>query len=96
MKNESNGFGNRVVGRLLRRKLHNIINSEKEIPIVVDWSGIPIISSSFADEFIGKLFLELGPIAFSSKIRNIGMEPIIHGLLDKAISQRLTQANDDL
>jgi len=91
-----NGFGNRVVGRLLRRKLHNIINSEKEIPIVIDWSCIPIISSSFADEFIGKLFLELGLIAVSSKTRNIGMEPIIHGLLDKAISQRLTQANDDL
>jgi anti-sigma regulatory factor (Ser/Thr protein kinase) len=96
MKNESNGFGNRVVGRLLRRKLHNMINSEKEIPIVIDWSDIPIISSSFADEFIGKLFLELGLIAVSSKTRNIGMEPIIHGLLDKAISQRLTQANDDL
>lgn len=73
-----------------------MINSEKEIPIVIDWSDIPIISSSFADEFIGKLFLELGLIAVSSKTRNIGMEPIIHGLLDKAISQRLTQANDDL
>ena len=95
MKDESTGFGNRPVGRMIKRKVSNILQSEEGIPIVVDWEGVPIISSSFADEFMGKLFLELGPMVFSARVRNIGMEPLIHGLLDKAISQRLTQANDD-
>lgn len=96
MKDESNGFGNRPVGRMLKRKVLNILETETTIPIVIDWEGIPIISSSFADEFMGKLFLELGAMVFSARIRNVGMEPVIHGLLDKAISQRLTQANDEL
>jgi anti-sigma regulatory factor (Ser/Thr protein kinase) len=96
MKDESTGFGNRPVGRMIKHKINNILQTEETIPVIVDWEGIPIISSSFADEFMGKLFLELGPMVFSARIRNIGMEPIIHGLLDKAISQRLTQANDEI
>ena len=96
MKKESNGFGNRPIGRMMKRKVMNILDSESGIPIVIDWAGVPIISSSFADEFMGKLFLDLGPMVFSARVRNTGMEPIIHGLLDKAISQRLTQASDEL
>ncbi|PKM65358.1 MAG: hypothetical protein CVU95_15595 [Firmicutes bacterium HGW-Firmicutes-2] len=96
MKDESTGFGNRPVGRMLRRKVNNILSTEESIPISIDWAGVPIISSSFADEFMGKLFLEHGAMVFSARIRNMGMESIIHGLLDKAIGQRLTQANDEL
>jgi len=95
MKNESTGFGNRPIGRQLRTKVTNILNNEENIPIHVDWEGIPVISSSFADEFMGKLFLELGPLLFSSRVRNTKMEKLIHGLLDKAITQRLTQAIDE-
>lgn len=96
MKAESNGFGNRPVGKMLKRKVMNILETDLKIPIIIDWAGIPIISSSFADEFMGKLFLDLGAMIFAARIRNVGMEPIIHGLLDKAISQRLTQASDEI
>ena len=95
VKNESTGFGNRIAGRQLRTKVVNILNAELGCPIFIDWTGIPLISSSFADEFMGKLFLELGAITFSARVRNIGMERLIRDLLDKAISQRLTQAADD-
>jgi len=91
---ETTGFGNRQAGRQLRQKLLNILNAEPTIPVDVDWSGIPIISSSFADEFMGKLFLELGAMTFSARLRNTKMEKLIRDLLDKAIAQRLTQAVD--
>lgn len=94
MKNETTGFGTRPAGKQMRTKTANFIESKPNYPIYVDWSGVPVISSSFADEYMGKLFLELGPINFSSKIRNKNMEPLVHGLLDKAISQRLTQEKD--
>lgn len=93
MKNETAGFGTRNSGRQLRIKTLNLIQSKQGYPIVVDWDGIPVISSSFADEFMGKLFLELGPLSFSAIVRNKNMEPLIRALLDKAISQRLKQEN---
>jgi hypothetical protein len=94
LKAESTGYGTRQAGKQLRTKAINLLRAEKTHPLVIDWAGIPVISSSFADEFLGKLFLELGPLTFSSRVRNIGMEQLIAGLLDKAISQRLTQAED--
>lgn len=94
MKQETTGYGSRHAGKQMRTKILNFINSKPEYPIVIDWTGIPVISSSFADEFLGKLFLEIGAMSFSAKIRNKGMEELIKNLLDKAISQRLVQAKD--
>jgi anti-sigma regulatory factor (Ser/Thr protein kinase) len=94
MKDETTGFGTRSAGRQLKIKTLNLITSKPNYPIFVDWAGIPVISSSFADEYMGKLFLELGPLNFSSVIRNKNMESLVRQLLDKAISQRLTQEKD--
>lgn len=94
MKDESTGFGTRHSGVQIRTKIKNLLGAKENYPIIIDWEGVPIISSSFADEVVGKLFLEMGAIAFSSRIRNVGMELLITKLLDKAIAQRLTQEND--
>lgn len=95
MKNETTGFGSRKSGLQIRTKIKNLIDARKGYPLIINWEGVPVISSSFADEMIGKLFLEMGAMSFSSIIRNINMEPLITNLLDKAVSQRLTQALDD-
>lgn len=91
MRNETTGFGTRNAGKQLKTKLINLIESKPNYPIYVDWAGVPVISSSFADEFMGKLFLELGPLNFSAIIRNIDMDSLVKQLLDKAIFQRLSQ-----
>ena len=95
MKEETTGFGTRFSGIQIRTKVKNLINAKPEYPLIIDWEGIPVISSSFADELIGKLFLSLGAMKFSMKIKNINMEPLIAGLLDKAVAQRLVQATDE-
>jgi hypothetical protein len=95
MKAETTGFGTRHAGRQMRTKTLNMVNSRPGYPIYVDWDGIPVISSSFADEYMGKLFVELGPINFSGRIRNKNMEQLVKQLLDKAILQRLTQENSN-
>lgn len=95
MKEENSGFGTRKAGIQLRNKVLNILNSKPDYPIIIDWDGIPVISSSFADEFIGKLFLEMGAMSFMARVKNKGMEILITQLLDKAIAQRLTQAKDE-
>ena len=95
MKEETTGFGTRHSGVQIRTKIVNLMNAEPAYPLIIDWEGIPVISSSFADEVMGKLFLRLGAMTFSSKIRNMNMESLIKGLLDKAVAQRLTQSNDE-
>ncbi len=94
MKEESTGFGSRRSGLQIRTKLINLLRAKQNYPVIINWDGVPVISSSFADELIGKLFLELGAMTFSSLVKNRNMEPLIKNLLDKAVAQRLTQETD--
>jgi len=56
---EVEGFGSREYGRRARSKIDNIL-VDKSVVIEFDFEGVPLVSSSFADEVFGKLFLELG------------------------------------
>lgn len=89
---ESSGFGTRRAGRGLRTKCRNLLNAAPEKPLLLDWEGIALVSSSFADELMGKLFVELAPLVFAARVRSKGMEPLVRGLVDKAILQRAAQA----
>ena len=95
LADETTGFGTRASGRQVRTKCLNLLGADLGKPLDVDWTGVPLVSSSFADEFMGKLFLELGPLTFSARVWNVGMQPLTRALLDKAISQRLTQEADE-
>lgn len=90
--NESIGVGTRSSGKQLRIFALNLMASKPEFTIVINWDNIPVISSSFADEFIGKLFVEIGQERFNKSIKNIKMNEIIQQLLDKGITQRLNQS----
>ena len=91
LANETTGFGSRRAGLQLRTKCLNLLNAEPAKPLIIDWSGVPIVSSSFADELVGRLFVELGPIGFTARIRSIGMEATIRTLVDTAVMQRVAQ-----
>jgi hypothetical protein len=92
LSTETTGFGSRGSGRQIRTKCLNILNADSAKPLILDWDGVPLISSSFADEVVGKLFVELGPTGYMSRIRNVGMEKLVRILVDKAIMQRTAQA----
>lgn len=91
MRGEAPGFGNREAGKQIRTKIGNLLNADKSKPVLVDWEGVPLISSSFADEAFGKLFVELGPLEFGARIRNVKMENLVRGLINNAILQRTAQ-----
>lgn len=91
LKDESTGFGSRAAGRELRTKCMNLLNAEREKPLLLDWAGVPLVSSSFADELVGKLFVSLGPLTFAARVRNVGMEATVRGLVEKAIMERVAQ-----
>ena len=91
MRDETDGFGSRKAGEQIRIKAKNIMLAESSVPLIIDWDGIQMISSSYADEFIGKLFNEMGPINFMCRVHNTNMVLIVAELIDKAIKQRIQQ-----
>ncbi len=93
LRDEQGGFGTRQAGGQLRTKLKNLLAADPGKRLVIDWSGVPLISSSFADEAIGRLFLELGPLSFSSRIQHVGMESLVRSLIDRAVMQRVQQGS---
>ena len=50
-------FGTRDMGQKLREKLLPLINGEEKV--VLDFTGVNVVSNSFADECIAKLLLEM-------------------------------------
>jgi hypothetical protein len=90
------GFGSRPTGGQMRMKAKNLLSSSPFLPLVVDWKDVPVVASSYADEFIGKLFVDLGPISFMARVRLVSMNEVVQGLLNKAIMQRMlqTMSND--
>ena len=94
IKNESVSFGSRNAGTPVRNKLKNLISFlETNKKVVVDFQEIHLVSSSFADEVFGKLFLDLGPLEFSTKLELRNIDPIVKLLIEKAIVQRMTAAH---
>jgi anti-sigma regulatory factor (Ser/Thr protein kinase) len=91
MSEETVGFGSRHSGQQMRTKVKNLMAGEPTCPVVLDWASVPLISSSYADEFLGKLFVELGPLGFMQRIRNMNMTTEIEALINKAIVQRTQQ-----
>lgn len=79
-------FGSRPGGARIRTMIENLLKSNASI--LIDFSEIGIVSSSFADEVFGRLFVKLGPRAFMTRIRMRNVDPTIEGLIDRAILQR--------
>lgn len=95
LSEECQAFGSRVSGRPLRQKLHNILKISASSKIEIDFDGVPVVSSSFADEAFGKLFLQLGPVQFMQRIELKNMADTVEGLVNKAIEQRMMHGSAD-
>jgi anti-sigma regulatory factor (Ser/Thr protein kinase) len=90
---EAVGFGTRSAGQGFRTKVDNLVAAKPSSRIILDWGGVPLVSSSFADEVLGKLFLEMGPLTFSNRVQSRGMEPLVRKITDRAIMQRAAQGH---
>jgi anti-sigma regulatory factor (Ser/Thr protein kinase) len=90
LKNEAASVGSRVAGAPVRQKLLNLIELSPGREIVVDFDGVQIMSSSFADEVFGKIFVALGPVTFVSALHFRNIDATVRKLIDKAIMQRMS------
>ena len=90
MLEEAKSFGTRPAGTPIRTKLNNLYKMNKGNKVYIDFYGIPLISSSFADEVFGKLFVEIGPLGFMQGFEFVNISLTVRQLIDKAIAQRIS------
>lgn len=86
-------LGSRQGGQRIRRMIENLLHEQR--PIILEFHGISVISSSFADEVFGRLFVELGPRTFMELIKMRNVDMTVNGLIDRAIVQRTKLGNGD-
>lgn len=89
VRTEVESVGARLAAAPIRIKVLNLLNIAKIDQIAVDFIGVPLISSSFADEALGKLAAILGLEVFQSKIQVLNANPTVIGLINRAIQQRM-------
>ena len=85
---DAQNFGNRATGRRLRNKLTNMYGEFRGKRLIVDFSGIPLVSSSFADEFIAKFAVRIGTAAFEEKVGFVGLSDINRLAIEQSCERR--------
>lgn len=89
------GTGTRFAGSELRNDVLNIMRREKA-PIILDFSSVKACSSSFIDEFIAKLMVELGFLEFNKSIKIENMNAVVAHLCERSVFMRMHQSWQEL
>lgn len=90
---EAVGFGNRLTGLKIRNKIENLLTAAPNDVLEIDFAGVELMASSFADEVFGKLALMLGFVGFGSRIRFVNINRFCRGILDDVVQSRIIQSH---
>lgn len=89
LSEETTSIGSRQAGFEVRRKLENIMSLSNINRVAIDCSGIPLMSSSFADEFFVKLMQKFPQPEFSKKFSIYGLNETNINIINRSSNQRL-------
>ena len=91
----ASGTGTRQAALKLRNIATNIPDTQKKL-VVLDFEGVNLISSSFADELVGKIIAEKGFLHFLTayRIKNLKGQNI--SILNRSVEQRMAQKYYDM
>lgn len=91
VKEHAHGTGTRIAAQQLRNLIVNTINQGVS-RVIVDFQGIGVISSSFADELIGKLVVRFGFFNFQQIIQLKNMTDTVQVILHRSVAQRMMES----
>lgn len=91
VKESVGSYGSRKSGYPLRTKIRNLMDMHPGYLVVVDFSGVELITSSFADEVLGKLLIEIGAPVFKNRVRLVSLNEINEAIVNRSVSQRMTE-----
>jgi len=86
---EATNLGTREAGRELRTRLLNLIQVHPNERVILDFGDIHMISSSFADEFVAKLAVDLGGPSFRRRIFLRNLSSSVRTVIDRTLKDRL-------
>lgn len=84
-------FGKSLGSRVLGKEVSNMIDFEKEEEIILDFQDVKMVTSSFADEVVGKNCAKLCLHNFFKKVQIVNSSEQIKLILKKAIMDRLVE-----
>lgn len=87
IKKISIGTGTREAGKLMLLYVSNLMRNSPQ-PLLLDFSNVGIVSSSYADEFIGKLYRNMTTEVAASRLRFAGLCEAVQLVIRNAIAQR--------
>lgn len=90
IKDKSEGTGTRISASRVKNDILNIL-TETQRPITIDFSGCSVMSSSYADELLAKLFVELGLFQFNNLIKIKGLDASMQKILQRSVLQRIIE-----
>ena len=79
-------FGTRDMGQKLREKLLPLINGGDKV--VLDFTGVNVVSNAFADECIAKLLLEMSLDELKQRTTFRGLNPLAERSVLVALQRR--------
>lgn len=91
LKDEAASFGNRITAARIRLKIENLLNEAPADTLEIDFEGVSMLASSFADEVFGKLAAQLGIIGFSRRLRFLNLNAFCQGIIDDVVQARMAQ-----
>ena len=92
LADKTSGTGTRRSGEAIRNDILNVSREAKKV-VVIDFDGVSVVSSSFADELLGKLVASVGFIEFNSRFRLANMNDFVEAVANRSIAQRLGQGS---
>lgn len=85
---DSAGTGTRIAAEKFRNIITNTLK-EKNQRIILDFNGVNVVSSSYADELIGKLVVEYGFIYFLAHFKLTNLSPLNISVINRSVEQRM-------
>lgn len=91
LKQWRDGVGTRPSGKKLRLEiLNNYIETKRRF--IIDFKDLSVISSSFADELLGKLVIEFGFFGFNNLVKLKNMNSLIQQIVQRSVAQRMSES----
>ncbi|WP_165604374.1 STAS-like domain-containing protein [Mycolicibacter sinensis] len=84
-------LGSRKLGSEIRTRLENYMSAGAQY-VTLDFKGVGVVSSSFADEVLAKLASDMGELEYRRRVFVDNASPTNRALIERAIALRLAES----
>jgi len=92
LTDQASAFSDRAIGKKMRNMVLNILFQPGNDVCVLDFSNVRVVASSFADEFLGKMAVELGS-NFETRIRLNNISEDNQRIVSTAVATRIASGH---